>query len=157
EVVVCAGVLYHLRYPLLGLDNVRRVCTEAAYFETFAMDNEVVVPDPEGIKRVPLSSFAPALLDLPLWQFFRRDELCGDDSNWFGPNMTAVKQALESAGFTVEHAKLNGPRAHFKTKVAAGMPEFLAINSGEGVYYDVLTKHLLGELKADCARLKRNA
>jgi tRNA (mo5U34)-methyltransferase len=149
DVVICAGVLYHLRYPLLGLDNVRRVCTGEAYFETFALDNEVIVPGSDGIRKIPLKNFDPALLDIPLWQFFRRDELHNDDSNWFGPNVTAVKQALQSAGFTVEHARLNGPRAFFRTKVAPGVPEFLAIGSGEGVYYEVLVRHLLKELKGD--------
>jgi len=119
------------------------------------MDNEVILPGPEGIRKIPLKNFDPALLDIPLWQFFRRDELQCDDSNWFGPNVTAVKQALQSAGFTVEHAKLSGPRAFFKTKVTPGMPEFLAIGSGEGVYYEVLVHHLLKELKANSSVTNR--
>lgn len=41
-------------------------------------------------------------MDVPLWQFYRYDELNGDHSNWFGPNIGAVTDAFGSTGFDVE-------------------------------------------------------
>jgi tRNA (mo5U34)-methyltransferase len=154
DVVICAGVLYHLRYPLLGLDNIRRVCTGDAFFETFAMDNDLLVPYKSKLKSESLRSFSEVLASIPLWQFFRRGELCNDDSNWFGPNVIAVKQALQSAGFNVEHATLQGGRACFRARVVQGAPEFLTIGSGEAIYYDTLVRNLLGNLRDDSARTK---
>ena len=33
------------------------------------------------------------------WRFYPRDELNADPSNWFGPNVQAVLEAFDSAGF----------------------------------------------------------
>jgi tRNA (mo5U34)-methyltransferase len=137
DLVLCCGVLYHLRYPLLGLDNVRRVCTGELYLETLLSDDSLQ-------KR-----YSGTVAAAPLWEFYRLNEINDDYSNWFGPTTTAVEQALESAGFAVGLARSpkGGGRGVFKARVRDGVPEFLAIRSGEGVYYNILVSNLLGPRK----------
>ena len=45
DVVLFAGVLYHLRHPLLALDRVRSVCAETAFIETQVCDNALLCAD----------------------------------------------------------------------------------------------------------------
>jgi tRNA (mo5U34)-methyltransferase len=137
DVVFCCGVLYHLRYPLLGLDNIRRVCTGDLYLETLLSDDALQ------------ARYSAPVASAPLWEFYRLNEVNDDYSNWFGPTTTAVVQALESAGFAVALAQsaAGAGRGVFKAHVKEGVPEFLAIQSGEGFYYDLLVSHLLGKQK----------
>jgi tRNA (mo5U34)-methyltransferase len=133
DIVLFCGVLYHLRYPLLGLDNARRVCRGEIYVETH-------VSDPDLNQAV-----GPSASSLPLWQFYRGDELLHDESNWFGPTACAVVQALESSGFAVEHAASWRPgRAALRASVKLGLPEFLTMKTGEGAYYDEILEPLCG-------------
>ena len=81
DVVVFWGVLYHLRHPLLALDNVRALLRGVGFLETAVCDGEV-----------------GKLSALPLARFYRRDELHNDSSNWFVPNMSAVVDWCLSSG-----------------------------------------------------------
>ncbi len=81
DVVLFWGVLYHLRHPLLALDNVRRLARGTVSIETAVSDHEL------GDAR-----------DLPLARFFRTDELAGDSSNWFAPNVAALTDWCRSCG-----------------------------------------------------------
>ena len=145
DLVLFCGVLYHLRYPLLGIDNIRRVCTGDVYVETVVSDAQLLLRDEGGIKVVPMETISPALLSTPLWQFYQNDELGNDSTNWFGPNITAVIQAFESAGFDTTLIKHWG-RATFHGKVKRGPPKFL-IGSAEGVHYDTVLGPLFGRTK----------
>ena len=142
DVVLFCGVLYHLRYPLLGIDNLRRVSTGEVYVETFMIDEQLVLTDRKRRKDVPLAKLSRRLLKTPLWQFYRFDELMSDHSNWVGPNCQAVLEAFASAGFDLELVGTHYTRGHFRGRVKPGAPEFLTIPSGEGVYYDTLISHL---------------
>ncbi|MBV8585174.1 MAG: DUF1698 domain-containing protein, partial [Verrucomicrobia bacterium] len=44
DVVLCFGVIYHLRYPVLGIDNMRRVATGELYVESHILDHCVLDP-----------------------------------------------------------------------------------------------------------------
>jgi tRNA (mo5U34)-methyltransferase len=131
DVVLFCGVLYHLRYPVLGIDNLRRVARGELFVETFLSDLQLTVAGQD-------------VQALPLWRFYRHDELERDPSNWFGPTAFAVVQALESAGFEVRHAGAWNGRGVFRAVVKPGMPEFLAEPTVEGVYYDTIVRHLYG-------------
>jgi tRNA (mo5U34)-methyltransferase len=144
DIVLFCGVLYHLRYPTLGIDNIRRVCTGDLYVETVVCDSHLLINDGNGLRPIGLGEISPLLSSTPLWQFYRFSELSGDPSNWFGPNCTAVISALESAGFETRLVKNCGGRATFHAKVKEGPPEFLTIGSAEGFHYDIVTSHLLG-------------
>lgn len=129
DTVLFCGVLYHLRYPMLAIDNIRRVARDQVFIETHISDNGLS-PDDNAI---------------PLWRFYRFDELNKDHSNWFGPNTRAVLEALESAGFSVKPLFNSGQRATFQASVREGMPEFLSIPCHEAGSYDLMLKHIFGE------------
>jgi tRNA (mo5U34)-methyltransferase len=116
DVILFFGVLYHLRYPLLAIDQLRRVSRGTIYSETLVIDQRFLA---EGKDFQPLSSYHSALTQIPLWQFYKSNELAGDYSNWFGPNIQAVLGAFESAGFTASLISEWGDRAAFQA-VAGG-------------------------------------
>ena len=82
DLVVFWGVLYHLRYPMLGLDSVRRVARNLVTLET------AVCNATDG--------------DLgPLARFHRFDDLGKDATNWWTPSVAALHDWVGSAGFRV--------------------------------------------------------
>ncbi len=147
DVVLFCGVLYHLRHPLLAIDNIRRVCRGDLFVETMVSDAQILVPTAAGVKCLALETVAPPLLDVPLWQFYRKDELSKDDSNWFGPTAKAVLEAFESAGFEMTLLK-NWGRGTFHGRVRPGLPEFLTLYCTEADHYDWVIRPLFGEDKA---------
>jgi len=114
DIVLCLGVVYHLRNPLLLLDRIREVCKGWLYLESFVIDNRLITKD--GGER-PLADISQELLGIPIMQFYPRNELDGDYTNWWGPNSTCLKEMLESANFTIIFQKVLGSRAVFKCKV----------------------------------------
>jgi tRNA (mo5U34)-methyltransferase len=86
DLVIFWGVLYHLRHPLLALDNLRAVTGREASLETAVCDRELP-------RRQRGRSLA---------RFYRRDELSSDPSNWFAPTVVALEDWCISAGFEVE-------------------------------------------------------
>lgn len=80
DVVFFRGVLYHLKDPLGALERLFRVTGDLAIIETAAIRN-------------------PGTEHLPLFEFYGRDELNGDMSNWWAPNRTALLSATHAAGF----------------------------------------------------------
>lgn len=111
DVVLFFGVLYHLRYPLLAIDQLRRILRGTAYVESLVIDHRFLA---EGRDFQELASYNPALTAIPLWQFYREDELAGDHSNWFGPNIRAVLDGFQSAGLTANLISTWGDRAAFQ-------------------------------------------
>jgi tRNA (mo5U34)-methyltransferase len=78
DVVLFLGVLYHMRHPLLALERMAAMTRELLVLETHV--------ESLGVRR-PLAAFYPGA------------ELDGDDSNWWGPNLSAVEALLRAAGF----------------------------------------------------------
>ncbi|HWF74034.1 MAG TPA: DUF1698 domain-containing protein [Solirubrobacteraceae bacterium] len=85
DIVIFWGVLYHLRHPLLALDNLRAVTGGQAWLETAVCDGEL----PRRLRGGPWT------------RFYRRDELSGDASNWFAPSVATLEDWCGSAGFEV--------------------------------------------------------
>jgi tRNA (mo5U34)-methyltransferase len=80
DFVLFLGVLYHLRHPLLALERVCEVTSEAAVIETHAIDQI-------------LSS------DHPVMEFYETDELGGQYDNWWGPNLACLVAMARASGF----------------------------------------------------------
>jgi tRNA (mo5U34)-methyltransferase len=78
DVVLFAGVLYHLRHPLQELERVAKLALSELIVETHldAMDYA-----------------RPAMV------FYPGAELNGDDTNWWGPNRACVEAMLRDVGF----------------------------------------------------------
>jgi tRNA (mo5U34)-methyltransferase len=83
DYVVFWGVLYHLRHPLLALDNLRRLTRGAALIETAVCDHEL----PSRLARRPYV------------RFYRGGELEANVSNWFAPTIAALLDWCDSSGF----------------------------------------------------------
>jgi len=111
DYVVFWGVLYHLRHPLLALDNVRSTTRRTAYVETAICDAEL--PEQAGTA---------------IARFYPLDELGGDSSNWFAPNLTALLDWCRSCGLeptAIDSWPQEGPsRAMVTTEVTPGAPQY---------------------------------
>jgi len=139
DVIVCFGVIYHLRHPLLGFDMMRRVAKGNLFLESKALDKDVRC-DGVGME---LARLNPILTEIPLMEFFQRDELNADASNWFSPNLAAVKAFLSSSGFEPIHVALHRDRVAAHAAVIPGEPEWLSLRTSEAVY-DTVIKPVLG-------------
>jgi tRNA (mo5U34)-methyltransferase len=144
DVVMFWGVLYHLRYPLLGIDNLRRVCRGEVFVETHVCEDLVFQGPVAAVRPWLLRRTSPVLATAPLWLFYRTTEMASDPSNWFGPNRRAVIAAFESAGFETRLVAEWPGRAGFRARARPGQPEFLTLCCGESHYYDTLVRHLFG-------------
>lgn len=100
DLVLFMGVLYHLRYPLLALDELAKVCCGRMIFQTVTLPHSRPrVTAPEG----DLSLHSPKLLipGAPVMRFLENG--CdGDLSDCWLPNVQAVFGMLRSAGFTID-------------------------------------------------------
>ena len=83
DYVLFFGVLYHLRHPLLALENVCALAKEAAFVESFVVDAH----DENWRSSEPMMKFYPC------------DELGGQIDNWCGPNVACLEAMCLSAGF----------------------------------------------------------
>jgi tRNA (mo5U34)-methyltransferase len=109
--VLFLGVLYHLRHPLLALDSLRRLTRQHLYVETATWG------DPS---------------DPPMARYFRRDELAGDSSNWFAPNLACLVDWVESSGFVVDRIQYWPEEEPTRACVAAHpttkQPEYISLS-----------------------------
>lgn len=94
DIVICLGVLYHLRHPLLALENLCAVTRDTAYIESYVTDS---------------ADQPSASVSL---EFYEIDELGGQVDNWFGPTTACMLALCRSAGFaSVELRYSQGGRA----------------------------------------------
>jgi tRNA (mo5U34)-methyltransferase len=98
DLVLFMGVLYHLRYPMLGLDVVCQRVRRLLVFQTLTMPGDAVFEDTHG------HGFERRdLLAHDGWPkvAFIEHEFAGDPTNWWAPNHAAVEAMLRSAGMRV--------------------------------------------------------
>ena len=84
DIVLCLGVLYHLRHPVLGLEIVCSLATEVAIIETFVTD---------GL------TWRDHVADIPTMEFYETDELNGQMDNWVGLTVGCLLAMCRAAGF----------------------------------------------------------
>lgn len=98
EVVVFTGVLYHLKNPLLVLEQVGRLCRDVIVVET-----ECIIEDPRNVVYVrygPGGQVAVTPCPRGIMKFLETSELNDDPSNWWIPDAECVLGMLRTAGFT---------------------------------------------------------
>jgi tRNA (mo5U34)-methyltransferase len=98
DLVLFMGVLYHLRYPMLGLDIVAQKVRRLMVFQTLTMPGDEVYDDTHG------HGFDDRhVLTEPGWprMAFLEHHFAGDPTNWWAPNHAAVEAMLRSAGMKV--------------------------------------------------------
>ena len=98
DLVLFMGVLYHLRYPLLGLDIVARKVGRRMIFQTLTMPGDEVHAAPMDVD----INEREVLLE-PGWpkMAFLEHRLANDPTNWWAPNHACVQAMLRSAGLQV--------------------------------------------------------
>ncbi len=85
DFVLFLGVLYHLKHPLYVLETLFDLTLEHLVIET----------------QLDLTDY-----DRPAMVFYPGEELAGDASNWWGPNVRCVMDMLKTVGFSqVEYTK----------------------------------------------------
>jgi len=138
DIVLFFGVLYHLRYPLLAIDRIRAVSRGEVYVETHVVPRRLFLRHPfTPLQRVCASVFdlSKVFAGTPVWRQYKEFELHAEDrSNWFGPNVPAVVESFETAGFDTVHLRTvgGGTRAYFKGTVQESRPDRLTSGAYEG-------------------------
>lgn len=114
DVVLCLGVFYHLKHPMLALERLRSVCSKTLVLQTVTTrnDSEIEEISPDLLASPPLQS---PILDQPGFPALRFVEgaLNGDSSCWFLPNPPAVLAMMRASGFRVEQVVLSSPHEMF--------------------------------------------
>lgn len=92
------GVFYHLRYPLLALDILRRKARHLMMFQTLTMPGEDVIQAPDN-----MDLLRRELMQEPGWPKMAFIEHClaDDPTNWWAANHAGVEALLRSSGFRV--------------------------------------------------------
>jgi tRNA (mo5U34)-methyltransferase len=98
DLVWFAGVFYHLRYPLLALDLVRRVTTRLMMFQSMTMPGGSRASVPEDLH---LDERDRMLQDSWPKMAFVEHRVDGDPTNWWVPSAAGVEALLRSSGFRV--------------------------------------------------------
>lgn len=100
DVVLFMGVFYHLRYPLLALDLLRRyVAKDWFVFQSMLRGSRTVA---ELEDDYPFSE--RAMFDKPGFPklHFVENSYSQDPTNWWIPNRACAQAVLRSAGFRIE-------------------------------------------------------
>ena len=99
DLVLFMGVLYHLRYPMLGLDLVTAKVRRLMVFQTLTTPGMAVHPDTARDRDVlERDDFAAA--GWPKLSFIEH-KFAGDETNWWAPNHAGVEAMLRSSGMRV--------------------------------------------------------
>lgn len=102
DIVLCLGLLYHLRHPLLALDRIYDVCRSQLFADTAIIDNIVRDQSLSEDKHDMFLLAARVLSKMPMLYYSGFEET-GDPFNWFFPNQTAFRQMVASSGFNVTY------------------------------------------------------
>jgi tRNA (mo5U34)-methyltransferase len=100
DLVWFMGVLYHLRYPMLGLTLVCRKVGRLMVFQTLTMPGSEVFEATDNRLWEERE-----LMGEPGWpkMAFLEHGFAGDPTNWWAPNHAAVEAMLRSCGMEVTH------------------------------------------------------
>lgn len=92
------GVFYHLKYPTLALDLVRRATRRLMMFQTMTMPGDEVLAVPHD-----LALDRREAMREPGWpkMAFIEHRVANDATNWWAPNHACVEALLRAAAFRV--------------------------------------------------------
>jgi tRNA (mo5U34)-methyltransferase len=99
DLVLFMGVLYHLRYPLLALDLIRRhVAKETMVFQSMLRGSREVEPIASDYPFTESDIFDRH--GFPRLHFIEK-RFANDDTNWWIPNRACAEAMLRCAGFAI--------------------------------------------------------
>lgn len=91
DVIFFFGTLYHLRYPLLGLDKLSAVCTGNIFVESAILDD--FSPYKGGL------NFGYPGKQMVM-EFYPGASYGNNESNWWAPTLNCMGNMVAAAGFT---------------------------------------------------------
>jgi len=96
DIVLCLGVLYHLRHPLLALDNIAQICRERLFAQMVLR-----VTADEFVPAVDYDIGEYAVFETPAFprMFFIERSFANDSTNWWFATRSCFTAMLRSAGF----------------------------------------------------------
>jgi hypothetical protein len=96
---------------MLALDRLWSVAGPGAaiWVESHTIDHGLVLKHGSS-DLSDLSEVAPGLVDVPVAQFYPGRALGPNASNWWGPNLAALKAMTREAGFEILRAETFGSR-----------------------------------------------
>jgi tRNA (mo5U34)-methyltransferase len=134
DIVFFFGVFYHLRHPLMSLDNIWNICRDYVLMESHVCDNQFVLDDGSV---TTLEEIDPRLVDTPISRYYPHNELnAADYSNWFGFNIKGVLDSLTSSGFKAKHLSTWDGRASFRAEKDPALPRPWERGSYEGTKFE---------------------
>jgi tRNA (mo5U34)-methyltransferase len=99
DIVLCLGVLYHLRHPLLALDLIyEHVARDLLVFQTMQRGSDTVLAVEKDYPFEEQAVFERT--GFPLLYFIEHS-YSHDPTNWWIPNQACSEALLRSAGFVV--------------------------------------------------------
>ena len=108
DIVLFLGLLYHLPDPLQALLLLRSMCRDRLCVESQVIDQALLMPDG---RMASMADVAPALIDVPLMQFYPGRSLNDDPTNYWAPNLRGLESMLQDCNFRVTSSQLIGARA----------------------------------------------
>lgn len=107
DIILFLNVLYHLRNPMLGIDRVRTLCKPSTkvFIQTIVIDNRFVLPSGEEVN---LADIAPQLVDIPLAQFYSKENIYRDPSVRWVTNIKGLEKMISGCRFNLDSYKLTG-------------------------------------------------
>lgn len=129
DAVFCLGLIYHLPDPLHALRIIRELCQTDLYLETHVIDKAFLKSDGTFVE---LGSLSAELGDIPIMQFYPRNSLNNDPSNYWAPNLRCMELMLVESNFAVLEKILNGSRGIFRCRTLddADMKYFMDVATG---------------------------
>jgi len=98
DVVLCFGVLYHCRHPLLAIDKLAERCPRGSiYVESAVCDRY----SPYNITGYPGNQM--------VMEFYPGQEYAGNPTNWWAPTTLCLAQMVKAAGWPVTSAQAMTP------------------------------------------------
>lgn len=97
DLVVFAGILYHLKHPLWVLEQIGKLCRDAVIIET-----EVIVLNHNNRVFLRLGSYGDVKVSESrsrFMKFLETTELNGDHTNWWVPDSECLLGMLRTVGF----------------------------------------------------------
>lgn len=92
DIIFCFGVMYHLRYPLLGLDKMAEVCAPGGQIFIESAVSDFYSPYRGGLGN-------GYCLGQYVMEFYPGADYGGRHSNWWGPTLLCLGHMVRAAGF----------------------------------------------------------
>ena len=127
DLVLCLGLIYHLRHPVLAIDRIYDVLREngSLILESHVIDGGLVDQDNQWIS---LSSIDSRLGQMQMAQFYAGGKLNNDVSNFWAPNLTCLIEIVSNSGFDITNSwveSFRGGLSATKIKLESNHPRFI--------------------------------